>query len=563
MPENKSHDVKIMYTEDDLAKVQTKTNLYVQKYGDLGVFHLFKEVAQNSIDEVIDPESESYLRSIGEDNKKKVIKITHDRLTDRVTVEDNGRGIPEEDYPIDIVCTKLQSGSKFFRDQGGNSSGEFGVGITVVNALSTEFSIATYRGSYFHKITFKDAVKVSDVKEPTTKTGKKHGTITSFIVNPKYLGAGCKLPMDMCIDWLELMSYQVDEGVEFHVEEYNGMELLSSEKIKKKPFSELIERFIPEDSEIAFGPVSFKGKGSHEETITKHVMDKNGKVKEKQETKKKNITLEFAFAYDINSMESDYDSFCNFTKTDEGGVHVEAVEDVLCRFLQNATTDSMTDQQKEKYPVIRADVKAGLKMVVNLSTNAQVQFMGNAKNRIQNEDLKPVLKEIAKEQIEKYFSKESGKLASATKIIKQNAKARIDMQKAKVATVKNRISRFDELEIPNFIAANNTKAGQYREIFLIEGKKSAAGSMVDGRDHNTQAIFGFRGQTLNPYKTTFAKFMENEEWKNYINVLHCGIGPTFNINKLFYDKIIISTDADIDGLANHSSSKTCLIAGNF
>lgn len=547
MSTSNSYDVRVMYTENDLAKVQTKTNLYVQKYGDLGVFHLFKEVAQNSIDEAIDPGLTAYLKSIGEDKKKKIIRITHDRLTDKVTVEDSGRGIPEEDYPIDIVCTKLQSGSKFFRDQGGASSGEFGVGITVVNALSSEFSIATYRESYYHKITFKDAEKVEDVKEKTSKTGKKHGTITSFIVNPKYLGAGCKLPMDMCIDWLELMSYQVDDGIEFHVEEYNGIELLNSMKIKKKPFSELIDRFIPEESEIAFGPVSFKGRGTHDETIIKNVMDKNGKVKEKKETRKKNITLEFAFAYDINSTESDYDSFCNFTKTDEGGVHVDAVEDVLCRFLQSAATDSMTEQQKEKYPVIRADVKAGLKLVVNLSTNAQVQFMGNAKNKIQNEDLKPVLKEIAKTEIEKLFTKESGKLAVATKIIKQNAKARIDMQKIRVATVKNKINRFDELGIPNFIPANNTKNGEYREIFLIEGKKSAAGSMVDGRDHNTQAIFGFRGQTLNPYKTTFAKFMENEEWKNYINVLHCGIGQSFNINKLFYDKIIISTDADIDG----------------
>lgn len=420
-------------------------------------------------------------------------------------------------------------------------------GITVVNALSTEFSIATYRGSYYHKITFRDAEKVDDVKESTTKTGKKHGTITSFIVNPKYLGAGCKLPMDICIDWLELMSYQIDDGVEFHVEEYNGLELINSMKIKKKPFSELIDRFIPEDSEIGFGPVSFKGKGVLEEEIVKNVMDKNGKVKEKKETRKKDISLEFAFAYDINSTESDYDSFCNFTKTDEGGVHVESVEDVLCRYLQSAATEASTDQQKEKYPIIRADVKTGLKLVVNLSTNAQVQFMGNAKNKIQNEALKPVLKEIARKEVEKFFGKESGKLSAVTKIIKQNAKARIDMQKVRVATVKNKISRFDELEIPNFIAANNTKAGQYREIFLIEGKKSAAGSMVDGRDHNTQAIFGFRGQTLNPYKTTFAKFMENEEWKHYISVLHCGIGPQFNINKLFYDKIIISTDADIDG----------------
>lgn len=126
---NSNYDVKVMYTENDLAKVQTKTNLYVQKYGDLGVFHLFKEVAQNSIDEAIDPGLNAYLKSIGESNKKKIIKITHDRLTDKVTVEDNGRGIPEEDYPIDIVCTKLQSGSKFFRDQGGASSGEFGVDI--------------------------------------------------------------------------------------------------------------------------------------------------------------------------------------------------------------------------------------------------------------------------------------------------------------------------------------------------------------------------------------------------------------------------------------------------
>lgn len=129
MSTSNSYDVRVMYTENDLAKVQTKTNLYVQKYGDLGVFHLFKEVAQNSIDEAIDPGLTAYLKSIGEDKKKKIIRITHDRLTDKVTVEDSGRGIPEEDYPIDIVCTKLQSGSKFFRDQGGASSGEFGVDV--------------------------------------------------------------------------------------------------------------------------------------------------------------------------------------------------------------------------------------------------------------------------------------------------------------------------------------------------------------------------------------------------------------------------------------------------
>lgn len=124
---SKSNDTHIMYIKDDMKKIQTKTNLYLQKFGDLGVFHLFKEAAQNSIDEGVDPSCWDYLKQIGEGKKKYVVKVTYDRLSDKVTVEDTGRGIPETDYPIDIVCTKLQAGSKFFRDQGGASSGEFGV----------------------------------------------------------------------------------------------------------------------------------------------------------------------------------------------------------------------------------------------------------------------------------------------------------------------------------------------------------------------------------------------------------------------------------------------------
>lgn len=109
-------DVKMMYIEDDLKKVQVKTNLYVQEYGSGGVFHLSKEIIQNSVDELTDP-----------DTNGNELYIRHDVEQDKLLVEDNGRGIPEEDYDITTTCTKLQSGSKFFRTQGGNSSGEFGV----------------------------------------------------------------------------------------------------------------------------------------------------------------------------------------------------------------------------------------------------------------------------------------------------------------------------------------------------------------------------------------------------------------------------------------------------
>lgn len=546
MAKTNNYDVKIHYTEDDIKKVQTKPNLYVQHYGNLGIFHLFKEVAQNSVDENIDPALTAFLRGIKETVKKRIISITYDRLSDKVTVEDEGRGIPEEDYPIDIVCTKLQSGSKFFRDQGGESSGEFGVGITVVNALSCEFEMTTYRMDYFHRIKYKDGEKVEDERGPI-KAGKRHGTITSFVANPKYLGVGSRLPLDQCIDWMELLSYQFTEDIEFHIEEYDGLSLIRKEKIKRKPFHELINMFVVDGTEVLFKPVSFLGRGRLEETIAKTVLDKNGKPKEKVEKKMKDVKIEFAFAYDANTIDSTYESFCNFTKTDEGGVHLDSVEDVLCHYLQKQTMNSMTDQQKERYPVIRADVKAGLRLVVNLSTNAQVQFMGNAKNKIQNEALKPLIREIVKKEIEDYFAGESGKLTLLTKIIRTNTKARIDLQKLKNVTIKGKNTKFDDLEISNFIPCNNSKPGAYRELMLIEGRKSAAGSMVDGRDHDHQAIFGFRGQTLNPYKTTVAKFMENAEWRDYIKVIRTGFGQSFDIKKLWYDVIGICTDADIDG----------------
>ena len=136
----------------------------------------------------------------------------------------------------------------------------------------------------------------------------------------------------------------------------------------------------------------------------------------------------------------------------------------------------------------------------------------------------------------------------------------MDLQKAKSVNVSKKIDTFADMELSNFIKCNNT-GSSYKELFLIEGRKSAAGSMVNGRDPNTQAIFGFRGVTANAFKQSLAEIMDNAEWKQYVRVLHTGIGPAFDIRRLYYDKIIISTDADIDGLTKPRSSKTWLIAG--
>ena len=530
-------DVKMSYIEDDMKKVQVKTNLYIQKYGYMGVFHLAKEIIQNSIDELEDPDT------IG-----KKIKVTYNELDDKLIIEDDGRGIPEEDYPIDVTCTKLQSGSKFFRSQGGKSSGEFGVGLTVVNAVSSYFSLAVYRHTYMHKIVFTNGEKIDDENRPLKKGEKKHGTITEFIANPAYLGKDTYLPFDVLYAWLQEMSYQFSADITIEVEKKNGLQSLFKKNIKKRPFSEFIYSDMIRDcigKKFSPMPLNISGDSIITEEVVENILDAANKVKAKKKKMKKDIHLDVTFAYTENAGYF-VESFCNFTKTEEGGVHVDAVEEVLLRFLQNKTKSFMTEKEKEKWDITWADVREGLAVLINLSTNAQVQFMGNAKNKIQNEDLKAPIKEIVQEGLEQLFASNENDFKNIAKEIKQTARARIEAAKNRKASTVKRTDKFDEFGIKNYTPCNNT-GKQYKELMLVEGERSASGSIVNGRDAATQAVFGFRGVTKNPYKSSFAEIMANNEWNNLIKIMKCGIGDNFNLNKLNFDKIIILTDADIDG----------------
>lgn len=526
-----NNDEKISYIEDDLKKVQVKTNLYIQKYGYMGVFHLAKEIIQNSIDELENPKTNG--------NK---IQISYDKLEDKLIVIDNGRGIPEEDYSIEITCTKLQSGAKFFRTTGGKSSGEFGVGLTVVNALSSYFSLSTYRNTYVHEIVFKDGDKISDTKRPIKSNEQKHGTKTVFVANPKFLGKDTYLPFDIMNEWIDLMSYQISSGIKINVEHFDGTKLLKEYKYKSRKFSDLITKILK--ARPIFEPVSISG----DKTIVEEIVENNivnDKVKTTKRKLKKDVHLDVCFAYedDENTI---YDSYCNFTRTTEGGIHIDAVEEVVCRYLQNKTKGSMSDKEKEKWDITWNDVKQGLKLIVNLGTDAQVQFMGNAKNKINNDALKPLIKEIMTEELKKQLD-DTQKLTNMCKYIKLNARSRVEASKIRKATHNKRGSRLDEFESSKYVACNNTKKGSFKEIFFVEGERSARGTMVNARFADSQAVFGFRGNTKNPYTCSYTELMENAEWKEVVQRLGCGIGKEFNLYDLIFDRINIMTDADIDG----------------
>lgn len=424
----------MFYIESDIKKIQTKTNLYIQKYGPAGAFHLAREIIQNNIDEVIDPESN------GSD-----IYISYDILSDKLICEDNGRGFPEKDYPLDIFCTKNQSGSKFFRDQGGDSAGEFGVGLTVVNALSDQFVLTSFREEegYKHTIEFHDGEKIKDEKKPLKKGDKQHGSSISFIPSKKYLGNNTVLPYKEMVEWIEKMTYFIrKKKIKIKVEIYKGLKLKESYTFKPKAFEELLDRITPTKS---YSPkCSFSGDNTIKEKVRKSVIDeKTGKVLTKEVTIKKNIHLDVAMRY-VPDTVTFYDTYCNYTNTIDGGIHQTAVEKCFCNYMQNKTKATMTENQKEKTPILWDDIRSGLCCVINLSTNAQVGFVGNAKTRVGNEALIPYLSEIVNAELDKYFINNSSCLNEYIKIIKLNAKARIEAAKVKTAVQKERMNSFKE-----------------------------------------------------------------------------------------------------------------------
>lgn len=529
-----AQDVQMMWIEDDIKKIQTKTNLYIQQYGPEGSFHLAREVIQNGIDECEDTQSPGT-----------TVDINYDIKSDLLTVEDNGRGFPETNYPLDVFCTKIQSGSKFFRDQSGNTSGEFGLGLTAVCALSDYFKISSYRKAekYKHTLEFKEGEKISDKKEDLGKGGKQHGCIVQFRASKKYLGSNTHMPYEDMVKWIELLMYQMsyDSKIKINIEIYDGMKLVSKNSYKPKPFTDLLDD-ICEDNKYS-GKLAFheRNDSAFEEEL-QVISPKTGKLTKKKV--KRYIDISVALRYQEVPI-TEYNTYCNYTTTNEGGIHQDTVEACFCRFMVSKVRETMTELQKEKTKILWEDVKNGLCCVINLSTDAQVGFVGNAKQKVGNKDLIPYITELVNKGLQNFFGSNPSVLTDYIRIVKLNAKARIEMQRVKTATQKERMTSFDEHQLKHFIRCNNT-GKKWKEIFLVEGD-SPSGTASNGCDKDTQAFFMFRGNTLNPLKCSIADVMENQEWREYVKVLRCGLGSKCDPEKSYYNRINIMTDSDIDG----------------
>ena len=510
-------EAEITWIEDDVEKIRTKTEMYVSYRGSRAALHMAKEVVNNHIDEVTDPDSPGT-----------TVEIFCDEARNMVTSSDDGRGIPLE--KVETISTKLQSGSKFDKS-GAASAGENGVGLTAVNALSNTLKYIIHRqtsettsdkGTFeFHegKLVSK---KISGIK------GAKHGTTMVYVPSEEVLGS-CQIDCDDLTKWVDKISYIVGKDTTLKLSVLRkGKDVESNMKFRhKRGFVEYLDVMSKEQ---LVAPVMVQSE------MTSEGINK----------------VQVAFTFNPSANEENIDSFMNYVNTIDGGVHVNAARFAICSCLSKLANEKLTDAEKKKFEITNDDCKTGLVMAVNVFCR-HAGFTGQTKEKCGNDDLFKPIRGMVYTEVMKFFKKNSKELDRIVSYLKKVAKSRLEITRIRKADMAG-FSSFDSSVMKNF--SDKTGHG-YGELYIAEGL-SAKGSINAARDPRFQAVYALRGLTLNTILASLAKIKNNPEIWTLVRIMGTGIGKYFDLTKSNYQKYIITTDADIDG-SNITSSTSAFM----
>lgn len=530
-------DDKFTAIESDIGKIQTKPNMYISYTGRRGVLHLAKEEINNMIDEGTNANSPA-----------KNIDILLDQQENTIYISDDGRGMP-----FDILiksCTQLQAGSKMTRDNGGGgSAGENGVGLTAINALSERFELISYRYGEKASIKFSKGVMVQDLTIEKIKDTKRHGTTCIFKPNPYFMDKedeDCMFPVEPLMTWISKIAHTLPE----HLRMSMKATLIGKEASINKTFKNedgmvgIVKSMTKKQS---FEPVRLLSSGQYQVMYRGEKFDRF-------------LGIDMAFTYDPSTKRSEerQESFCNFVETIDGGTHMETAKARLVRHLIRSTSKILTEREAKKFSITKGDVLVGLDIAVYVSTEINPEFSGQTKEKVTSTGIVEPIKGLIDDELDAYFLNNPKMLKRLMDIVKTNAKARVAASSAKEITVKaEKVSIFDEHMISNFEPALNKKRGAYRELILMEGE-SAAGSVNGTRFKEFQATYGLRGYIPNAFVNPMKMIVANVQLSAITTLVRAGLGKNFDLSKVWYDKIIILTDADGDGAYIES-----LLAGFF
>src|SRR3989339_2145225 len=484
-----------------LEAVRKRPGMYIGDTGHRGLHHLIYEVVDNSIDEAMAGHCDT-------------ITVT---LTKNGTamVSDNGRGIPTDIHPGEVisaatvVLTVLHAGGKFDKDTYKVSGGLHGVGVSVVNALSSDLKMTIFREGQSFEQNFKCGIP----QEPLAVTGttRKRGTTIEFFPDPSI--------------FTETIIFDYD----YLAKRFRELAYLNPR----------ITIVFKDDRNGASNTYHFEG------GISQFVTDVNKKVV---------VATPFAFSEKIEDIEMDiaviyndsYDekmfTFVNNINTPNGGTHEAGFRAGLTRVISNYNKQNGNAKEKD-IPLSGEDVSEGLICVVSVRV-PEPQFEGQTKGKLGNTYVRPLVQKSTYELLSKYFEENP---IEAKAIVAKSLMAARGREAAKKARELTR--RKDSMSVgtlPGKLADCQSKDASICELYLVEGD-SAGGSAKMGRDRVFQAILPLKGKILNVEKARLDKILKSEEITNMITAMGCGIGEECNEDKLRYHKIIIMTDADVDG----------------
>src|SRR5574344_1051966 len=506
MEEKQHYNVSDIQVLEGLEAVRKRPGMYIGTTSGRGLHHLVWEIVDNAIDEALAGYCDDIEVIVNKDNS--------------VTVKDDGRGIPTGIHPktgistVETVYTVLHAGGKFGGGGYKVSGGLHGVGASVVNALSSWVEVTVYQDGKINFIRFENG---GHAVEPLKVIGdcstERTGTSVTFKPDPEIFTETTKFDNDI----LKTRSREVaflNKGLRI---------ILCDDRTGKK------EEFHYEGGISAYVAMLNENKDPIQNNIV-HL-----------EGKEDDISIEVAFQYN-SSYNANIYSFTNNINTHEGGTHEDGVKNALTRIINNyAKTNKYLKDNDDS--LSGEDVREGLTMIISCK-HPNPQFEGQTKTKLGNSEVRKIASDVFSDGFERYLMENPNEAKIIMDKALTAARARVAAKKARELT-----RRKSDLDVVNFggkLVDCKEKDPTVCEIFLVEGD-SAGGSAIKGRDSMTQAILPLRGKILNVEKARLDRALSNEEIRTIITAFGTGIGEDFDLSKLRYHKIIIMTDADVDG----------------
>ena len=499
------YDASQIQVLEGLEAVRKRPGMYIGSTSSAGLHHLVWEIVDNSIDEA--------LAGFATHIEIEITKENHIRVTD------DGRGIPVDIQEktgrpaVETVFTVLHAGGKFGGGGYKVSGGLHGVGASVVNALSTDLTVQVFKEGNIYEQSYKRGAVLDDLK--IIGTTDKHGTSVYFVPDPEIFQETTEFDFDKLANRVRELAF-LNKGLKLTITDYRPEEPVKKSFCYEGGIKSYVEHLNKSKQVLFEEPIYVEGE---------------------QDGIQVEVAMQYTSGYHTNLL-----SFTNNIHTYEGGTHESGMKTALTRVINDyARRQKLMKENEEK--LSGEDVREGLTAVVSIK-HPDPQFEGQTKTKLGNSEARTITDRLFSTHFDKFLMENP---QVARKIVEKGilaSKARLAAKRAREVTRKK--SGLEISNLPGKLADCSSNDPTITELFIVEGD-SAGGSAKQGRSRHFQAILPIRGKILNVEKATLDKILANEEIRSLFTAMGTGFGGDFDLSKARYQKLVIMTDADVDG----------------